>query len=140
MRWQPATRITAPVHIRWSSALAANPCCNWIKPSSTLCTLAASRLPSRLTVRVFRLVELIGSASAPRLASTVFCAGHELKLIFPQNGTEPKEFETWDFRHFVLQPMDGPQREHNTRLAVEFCLANPRWRLSLQTQKLLAIP
>jgi 7-carboxy-7-deazaguanine synthase len=67
-------------------------------------------------------------------------AGDELKLVFPQDGIDPAEFETLSFRHFFLQPMDGPERARNTSLAVSFCLAHPRWRLSLQTHKLLGIP
>jgi 7-carboxy-7-deazaguanine synthase (Cx14CxxC type) len=67
-------------------------------------------------------------------------AGHELKLIFPQPGAEPELYEQLDFQHFFLQPMDGPARDANTQLAVAYCLAHPRWRLSLQTHKLLGIP
>jgi 7-carboxy-7-deazaguanine synthase len=67
-------------------------------------------------------------------------AGDELKLVFPQAGIAPEDFETLPFRHFFLQPMDGPERARNTALAVDFCLAHPRWRLSLQTHKLLGIP
>jgi 7-carboxy-7-deazaguanine synthase len=70
----------------------------------------------------------------------VLRAGHELKLIFPQPGAEPNLYEQLDFQHFFLQPMDGPARDLNTQLAVQYCLANPRWRLSLQTHKLLGIP
>lgn len=70
----------------------------------------------------------------------VIRAGHELKLIFPQTGVEPQQFEQLDFRHFFLQPMDGPERERNTQLAVRYCLEHPQWRLSLQTHKLLGIP
>lgn len=66
--------------------------------------------------------------------------GDELKLVFPQPGAEPEGFEALEFRHFFLQPMDGPDRDLNTRLAVAYCLAHPRWRLSLQTQKALGIP
>jgi 7-carboxy-7-deazaguanine synthase (Cx14CxxC type) len=73
-------------------------------------------------------------------AELVLRAGDELKLIFPQPGAEPEHFERLDFRHFFLQPMDGPDREANTRLAVRYCLDHPRWRLSLQTQKILGIP
>ena len=65
--------------------------------------------------------------------------GNELKLVFPQQGAMPEKFAAMDFRYFFLQPMDGPQRERNTELAVEYCMANPRWRLSLQTHKLLGI-
>lgn len=67
-------------------------------------------------------------------------AGDELKLVFPQPGAEPPRFEPLDFRHFFLQPMDGPDRECNTQLAVRYCLEHPQWRLSLQTQKYLGIP
>lgn len=66
--------------------------------------------------------------------------GDELKLVFPQEGAEPERFEALPFSHHFLQPMDGPQREANTRAAVAYCLAHPRWRLSLQTHKLLGIP
>jgi 7-carboxy-7-deazaguanine synthase len=67
-------------------------------------------------------------------------SGDELKLIYPQPGAEPEQFVGLPFRHFFLQPMDGPAREENTRLALDYCLRHPRWRLSLQTQKLLGIP
>jgi 7-carboxy-7-deazaguanine synthase (Cx14CxxC type) len=70
----------------------------------------------------------------------VLAHGHELKLIFPQEGAEPGRFEHLDFRHFFLQPMDGPRRDRNTQLAVRYCLAHPQWRLGLQTQKYLGIP
>ena len=65
--------------------------------------------------------------------------GNELKLVFPQTGVDPARFESLDFEQFFLQPMDGPALAENTRAAVNFCLANPRWRLSLQTHKLLGI-
>jgi 7-carboxy-7-deazaguanine synthase (Cx14CxxC type) len=67
-------------------------------------------------------------------------SGDELKLVYPQTGTEPKEFEALAFRHFFLQPMDGPDRAANTELALRYCLDHPRWRLSLQTHKFLSIP
>jgi 7-carboxy-7-deazaguanine synthase (Cx14CxxC type) len=66
--------------------------------------------------------------------------GDELKLVYPQPGAEPERFEGLAFRHFSLQPMDGPARDENTELAIQYCLAHPRWRLSLQTHKLLGIP
>lgn len=72
-------------------------------------------------------------------ADLVLKAGDELKLIFPQPGAEPERYEHLDFAHFFLQPMDGPERERNTRLAVRYCLEHPKWRLSLQTQKVLGI-
>jgi 7-carboxy-7-deazaguanine synthase len=66
--------------------------------------------------------------------------GQELKLVFPQAGAEPERFRHLAFEHFFLQPMDGPERVRNTALAVEYCLAHPEWRLSLQTHKMLGIP
>jgi 7-carboxy-7-deazaguanine synthase len=72
-------------------------------------------------------------------AELVLRAGNELKLIYPQLGAEPEKYADLDFTHFFLQPMDGPQRERNTQLAVNYCLEHPRWRLSLQTQKVLGI-
>lgn len=78
--------------------------------------------------------------SPKRGGELVLRAGHELKLVVPQDGFEPREFESLDFKHFLLQPMDGTDRERHTQFAVEYCMANPRWRLSLQTHKLLGIP
>ena len=73
-------------------------------------------------------------------AALVVREGNELKLVYPQDGAEPERFEALDFDHFFLQPMDGPGREANTAAALRYCLAHPRWRLSLQTHKLLGIP
>lgn len=66
--------------------------------------------------------------------------GDELKLVYPQLGASPERFERLAFDHFLLQPMDGPELERNTRLATQYCLAHPRWRLSLQLHKVLGIP
>jgi 7-carboxy-7-deazaguanine synthase len=66
-------------------------------------------------------------------------SGDELKLVYPQDGAPPEKFEDLWFRHLLLQPMDGPDRDKNTRLAVEYCLAHPQWQLSLQTHKYLGI-
>ena len=66
-------------------------------------------------------------------------SGHELKLVYPQAGITPAELERLKFKHFFLQPMDGPEVEQNTALATRYCLEHPRWRLSLQTHKLLGI-
>jgi 7-carboxy-7-deazaguanine synthase (Cx14CxxC type) len=66
--------------------------------------------------------------------------GDELKLVYPQAGADPAGFELLSFRHFFLQPMDGPEREANTALALRYCLDHPQWRLSLQTHKFLGIP
>lgn len=66
--------------------------------------------------------------------------GDELKLVYPQAGVDPARFEALSFNYFFLQPMDGPARAENTALATRYCLAHPRWRLSLQTHKLIGIP
>jgi 7-carboxy-7-deazaguanine synthase (Cx14CxxC type) len=73
-------------------------------------------------------------------ADLVLRAGHELKLVFPQVGARPEMFEHLEFDNFFLQPMDGPAQSQNTAQAVEYCLQHPRWRLSLQTHKMLGIP
>jgi 7-carboxy-7-deazaguanine synthase len=73
-------------------------------------------------------------------AELILRSGHELKLIYPQEGAEPEQFEDLDFQHFFLQPMDGLNREANTQLVIQYCLNHPKWRLSLQTHKILGIP
>src|SRR4051794_35168550 len=75
-------------------------------------------------------------------AGAPLCAtrGQELKLVFPQPALPPESVAELDFRHFFLQPMDGPDRAANTAAAVAYCLRHPRWRLSLQTHKLIGIP
>ena len=72
-------------------------------------------------------------------APLVQTSGNELKLVFPQPAAMPPLFETLDFEHFFLQPMDGPAVEENTRQAIVYCMAHPRWRLSLQTHKAVGI-
>ena len=69
-------------------------------------------------------------------------SGNELKLIYPQDEPEaqPERFVSLDFQHFFLQPRDdGPGVSHVAATA-EYCLKNPRWRLSLQTHKLTGLP
>jgi 7-carboxy-7-deazaguanine synthase (Cx14CxxC type) len=72
-------------------------------------------------------------------APVVLDHGQELKLVFPQVDVDPRCFESMHFDHFYLQPMDGPDAAANTQAAMQYCLANPRWRLSIQTHKLLGI-
>jgi 7-carboxy-7-deazaguanine synthase (Cx14CxxC type) len=66
--------------------------------------------------------------------------GQELKLVYPQPGVDPARFEGLGFERFYLQPMDGPDRDENTRAAIDYCLSHPRWRLSTQTHKYLGLP
>ncbi len=72
-------------------------------------------------------------------AAVVLTSGDELKLVYPQPTALPERFEHLAFRHFLLQPMDGPRQQENTEAALAYCLANPRWRLSVQTHKGLGI-
>ena len=67
-------------------------------------------------------------------------AGDELKLVWPQDGLDPAALEGLAFRHHFLQPLDGPARAAATQACIGYCLTHPRWRLSLQTHKILGIP
>ncbi|MFT9062239.1 MAG: 7-carboxy-7-deazaguanine synthase [Acetobacter persici] len=67
-------------------------------------------------------------------------SGTELKLVYPQTGLDPATLEQLDFQYFWLQPMDGPNQQENTQAAIRYCLAHPKWGLSLQTHKLTGIP
>lgn len=70
----------------------------------------------------------------------IITTGNELKLIFPQNDSDPKSFVDFKFDHFYLQPMDSALKEENTVETIKYCNQNPKWRISLQTHKLLNIP
>jgi 7-carboxy-7-deazaguanine synthase len=72
-------------------------------------------------------------------APFVQTSGNELKLVYPQEEAPPEKFERLDFEHFFLQPMDGAETALNTERAIEYCLAHPRWRLSIQTHKLVGL-
>lgn len=112
-----------------------------------------SALIDALHARKFRIaVETNGTIAAPvgidwvcvspkAGAKWVQLQGHELKLVFPQQGLMPDALP-WSelrFEHFMLQPMDGPEAARNTAAAVAYCQAHPQWRLSLQTHKMLGI-
>jgi 7-carboxy-7-deazaguanine synthase len=73
-------------------------------------------------------------------AAVVLDRADELKLVFPQEGAAPEDYEGLGIPRLLLQPMDGPERERNTSEAVRYCLAHPQWKLSLQTHKYLGIP
>ncbi len=74
-------------------------------------------------------------AGAPLAVS----GGSEIKLVFPQAGLSPADYEQMDFDHFFLQPMDSPLRAENTRKVVEFCQQHPKWRVAVQTHKLIGV-
>jgi 7-carboxy-7-deazaguanine synthase (Cx14CxxC type) len=108
-------------------------------------------LAAALHARGFEIaLETNGTLSAPAeidwvtvspkgAAPLVQRTGAELKLVYPQPGLDPAEYAALDFRHFLLQPMDGPAQAQNTAAAIAYCLAHPRWRLSLQTHKFTGI-
>jgi len=78
---------------------------------------------------------------SPKMGSQLVVGkGNEIKVVIPQAGQDLAAYERLDFQHYFVQPMDGPLAEFNTRLAIETCKRNPKWRLSLQTHKLLQIP
>ena len=97
-------------------------------------------------------VETNGTIEAPRGidwlcvspkagAEVLQTSGNELKLVYPQSEPEaqPERFEELAFDHFFLQPCDDPRRAQNTREAIDYCLAHPQWKLSLQTHKMIGI-
>lgn len=65
--------------------------------------------------------------------------GDELKLVYPQPGVDPARFEELEFKNCYIQPMDGPRLAENTQAAIAYCLAHPRWRLSVQTHKVIGV-
>jgi 7-carboxy-7-deazaguanine synthase (Cx14CxxC type) len=72
-------------------------------------------------------------------APQVLTRGNEIKLVYPQAGSDPARYAAQDFAHFFLQPMDSPARAANTEAAIAYCRAHPQWRLSLQTHKITGI-
>lgn len=67
-------------------------------------------------------------------------SGNELKLVWPQDGIDPAAIEGWDFAHFLIQPMDGPDREAAIEASIALVMARPKWRLTLQAHKLIGLP
>ena len=77
---------------------------------------------------------------SPKAGTTVVQrTGDELKLVWPQPGTDHAAMLDWDFRHFLVSPMDGPDAVHTRGAAIRFVIGHPRWRLSLQTHKLVGL-
>ena len=72
-------------------------------------------------------------------ASILLNHGNELKLVYPQDGIDPADYKPLPFDYFFLQPMDGPDLDANTKAAIEYCKRHPKWRLSVQTHKILGI-
>jgi 7-carboxy-7-deazaguanine synthase len=148
-KFATAEALAAAVALRWPAAAGGRPLafCTGGEPLLQLDEPAVSALHA-LGFEV--AVETNGTQPAPAGldwicvspkagADIVLTRGSELKLVFPQRGAMPEQFEGLDFRHFFLQPMDGLEQRRNTRLAVEYCLAHPLWRLSVQTHKVIGI-
>ncbi|HEX7069889.1 MAG TPA: hypothetical protein VF190_03745, partial [Rhodothermales bacterium] len=155
-RFQEAAALAAAVDLLWPAAAGGS------RPGSNakfvVCTGGEPLLQldetliASLHSRAFEVaVETNGTIQAPAGidwicvspkagAPLVQRSGRELKLVYPQEGAPPESFDMMQFDHFFLQPMDGPDLDANTRAAIAYCLAHPRWRLSLQTHKLLGIP
>jgi len=148
-RFRDACSLAEAVHSRWPESHAGQPfvVCTGGEP---LLQLDAA-LTAALHERGFEIaVETNGTRPAPpgidwlcvspkADAGVVLRRGDELKLVYPQPLAPPERFARWEFRHFFLQPMDGPDVDRHMRDAVAYCLAHPRWRLSLQTHKYLGI-
>lgn len=146
-----ADALAGTVASRWAPAAASGGrrfvVCTGGEPLLQLDTAAIDALHAR----GFEVaVETNGTQAAPQGldwicvspkadAPLVLQYGDELKLVFPQDRGPPQRYEELDFTHFFLQPMDGPDLAANLRLATEYCLLHPRWRISLQTHKLLGV-
>ncbi len=150
-RFETADALAAAVTAAWPSARHGSPyvVCTGGEPLLQLDTPAIDALHAA----GFAIgVETNGTLPAPpgidwlcvspkADAAIVQTTGDELKLVYPQDeaAAQPERFESLDFRHFYLQPLDDDERDRNTRAAVAYCLEHPRWKLSLQTHKLLGI-
>ena len=149
-RFADATALAAAVAAQWPAGVGGRPyvVCTGGEP---LLQLDAEAVDAFHDAGFEVAIETNGTLPAPEGidwlcvspkagADLAVRAGNEIKLVFPQDGAEPGQFEDLGFQHFFLQPMDGPGLEANTKAALRYCLAHPRWRLSLQTHKLLGIP
>ena len=140
-RWRRAGRAAKRRRSGWWCAPAASRCCSSMRRRSTRSTRRGFERrggDERHAVEPPAGIDWI-CVSPKANAPLVLTAGDELKLVYPQAGADPERFAGLDFDNFFLQPMDGPDARENTRKAVEFCLAHPLWRLSLQTHKLLGL-
>jgi len=147
-RFETAADVAAAVAARWPGGGRPYVVCTGGEPLLQI----DSPLIDALHDRGFEMaIETNGTIAAPpgidwicvspkADAALMQTHGHELKLVFPQPLAHPSRFEALAFDHFLLQPMDTLARAANTEAAVAYCLANPRWRLSLQTHKTLGIP
>lgn len=150
-KFEHAAALADAVADHWPDTSGGKPCvvCTGGEPLLQL----DGALLDALHARGFEVaVESNGTIAAPEgidwlcvspkaAAPVVQRAGHELKLVYPQEEPEaqPERFADLDFEHFFLQPLAGPDIEENTRRAVRYCLEHPQWKLSVQTHKVLGI-
>ena len=148
-KFSDADALARAVEAAWPSARSAHRfvVCTGGEP----CCSSTARRSMPLHARGFRVaIETNGTLAPPAgidwicvspkaTAALALDAGDELKLVYPQKSALPERFESLAFDHFFLQPMDGPSREANTREAIDYCLSHPRWRLSLQSHKIVGI-
>ncbi|MBA3889421.1 MAG: 7-carboxy-7-deazaguanine synthase [Gemmatimonadaceae bacterium] len=152
-RFKGADALAEAVAVRWPPAAPGNSAarplvvCTGGEPLLQL----DEALVAALHARGFEVaVETNGTQAAPHgidwicvspkaSAPLALTRGHELKLVYPQAEASPERFAGLDFEHFFLQPMDGPDAAANTQRALDYCLAHPQWRLSLQTHKMIGI-
>ena len=90
------------------------------------------------TIKVPREIDWI--CVSPKAGNNIIQTnGDELKLVYPQKNIQPSQYEMYAFKNFSLQPMDGELKVHNTNLTLEYCMKNPKWRVSIQTHKVIGI-
>lgn len=146
-KFETAEALADAAFLRWPGGGAPYIVCTGGEPLLQL----DAQLISALHARGFEIaIESNGTLRAPpgvdwicispkAGAEFVQRSGHELKLVYPQAGADPAQYEALAFEHFFLSPMDSPARDANTRAAIDYCLAHPQWRLSLQTHKFIGI-
>ena len=149
-RFEQAESLAAAVDAAWPAGVAVEKKYVVCTGGEPLLQLDAAAIAA-LHARGFAVaVETNGTIAAPAGLDWVCVSpkagaelkqrtGDELKLVYPQAGFGPEQFERLGFGHFFLQPMDGPRRAENTAAAVRYCMEHPRWRLSLQTHKIVGI-
>jgi len=149
-KFETAEALAAAVEQKWTGSVSQSKRFVVCTGGEPLLQLDPSLIQA-LHARGFEIaVETNGTVAAPEGvdwlcmspkagARLVQRSGDELKLVYPQDGFDPAQFESLEFKHFFLQPMDGPRQTANTELAVAYCMEHPQWRLSLQTHKLLGI-
>ncbi len=148
-RFATAAELAEAVRQRWPSGAGGRPyvVCTGGEP---LLQLDAAAVEALHAAGFEVAVETNGTQPAPpgidwtcvspkAGAPLVLTSGDELKLVYPQPDAPPERFARLDFRHFSLQPMDGPLVGEHTGAALAYCLAHPQWRLSVQTHKQLGI-